>query len=185
MKLRRTISYSNLTYDTLTNRITNSGVQYDVAGNQTRALAEDGVTWLKYEYDAANRLQIIKKDSDNSYLQAFQFGSSNQRLMDMDYGYGYLKIIGNGGAVEYTEFAGNVMSWSKSYVYLGDSVLSTATPNGSGGEITEFNHPDRLGSKLTTNQATGTFSEQNSLPFGTTLASETTPNNNTKKFTSY
>jgi RHS repeat-associated protein len=38
---------------------------------------------------------------------------------------------------------------------------------------------------LTTNQQSGTFSEQNSLPFGTALASETTPNNNTKKFTSY
>jgi RHS repeat-associated protein len=175
----------NLTYDNLSNRITNSGVQYDVAGNQTRALAEDGVTWLKYEYDAANRLQIIKKDSDNSTMQAFQFGSSNQRLMDMDYQYGYLKIIGGGGAVEYTEFAGAVPTWTKSYVRLGGSILSTITPNGSGGETTEFNHPGRLGISLTTNQQSGTFSEQNSLPFGTALASETTPNNNTKKFTSY
>jgi RHS repeat-associated protein len=175
----------NLTYDNLSNRITNSGVQYDVAGNQIRALAEDGVTWLKYEYDAANRLQVIKKDVDNSYLQAFQFGSSNQRLMDYDYLSGVFHIMGNGGAVEYTEYASAVMTWTKSYVYLGDSVLSTATPNGSGGETTEFNHPDRLGTKLTTNQQTGTFSEQNSLPFGTALASETTPNNNTKKFSSY
>jgi RHS Repeat len=108
------ISYST---DKQTNRITTAGYEYDVAGNQTRALAEDGVTWLKYEYDAANRLQVIKKDSDNSTMQAFQFGSSNQRLMDMDYGYGYLKIIG--GAVEYTEFAGTVMTWTKSYVYFG------------------------------------------------------------------
>lgn len=98
---------------------------------------------LKYEYDVANRLQVIKKDSDNSYVQAFQFGSTNQRLMDLDYGYGYLKIIGAGGAVEYTEFAGAVMTWTKSYTYLGDSILSTITPNGSGGETTEFNHPDR------------------------------------------
>ena len=176
----------NLTYDNLTNRITESptSYQYDVAGNQTRGQDADG-NWLKYEYDAANRLQVIKKASDNSYVQSFQFGSSNQRLMDMDYGYGYLKIIGGGGAVEYTEFAGAVPTWTKSYVYLGDSVLSTATPNGNGSETTEFNHPDRLGTKLTTNQQTGTFSEQNSLPFGTALASETSANNNTKKFTSY
>jgi RHS repeat-associated protein len=130
-------------------------------------------------------LQVIKKDSDNSYVQAFQFGSSNQRLMDIDYGYGYLKIIGAGGAVEYTEFTGAVMTWTKSYTYLGDSILSTIAPNGNGGETTEFNHPDRLGTRVLTNQQTGTSSEQASLPFGTALGSETTPNNNTKKFTSY
>ncbi len=82
---------------------------YVVAGNLTRGLDQNGI-WLKYEYDAENRLQVIKKDSDNSYVQAFQFGSTNQRLMDFDYGYGYLKIIGAGGAVEYTEFAGSVMT---------------------------------------------------------------------------
>jgi RHS repeat-associated protein len=174
----------NLTYDNLTNRITNAGVQYDVAGNQTRALAEDGVTWLKYLYDGANRLQIITKD-DGTYQQAFQFGSSNQRLMDYDYISGQFKIIGNGGAIEYNEFTSQVMTWTKSYVYLGERLLSTMTPNGSGGETTEFNHPDRLGTRLTTSQQNGTYSQQTSLPFGTALASETTPNNNTKKFTSY
>jgi hypothetical protein len=61
--------------------------------------------------------------------------------MDMDYQYGYLKIFGNNGAVEYTEFAGAVMTWSKSYFYLGERLLSTATPTGSGGEYTEYNHP--------------------------------------------
>ena len=176
------ISYST---DKQTNRITTAGYEYDVAGNQTRALAEDGVTWLKYEYDAANRLQVIRKDLDSSLMQSFQFGSSNQRLMDYDYLSGVFHIMGNGGAVEYTEFSSQVMTWTKSYVYIGDLVLSTATPNGNGGETTEFNHLDRLGTKLTTNQQIGTFSEQNSLPFGTALGSETSPNNNTKKFTSY
>ncbi len=175
----------NLTYDNLSNRITNSGVQYDVAGNQTRALAEDGSTWLKYEYDAANRLQLIRKDSDNSLLQAFQFGSSNQRLMDMDYGYGYVKIFGNGGAVEYTEFTGAVMTWSNSYTYLGDSMLSTITPNGTTSETTEYNHPDHLGTRLITNQQTGSSVEQATLPFGTALNSESTRINNPKRFTSY
>ncbi len=132
----------NLTYDNLTNRITNSGVTYDVAGNQTRALAEDGVTWLKYEYDAANRLQVIKKDSDNSVLEAFQFGSTNQRLMKTDYALNQTTIYS--GDVEYTEYVTAIMTWTKSYVRLGDSILSTITPNGNGGETTEFNHPSTL-----------------------------------------
>jgi RHS repeat-associated protein len=177
----------NLTYDNLTNRITNSGVNYDAAGNQTRALAEDGVTWLKYEYDAANRLQIIKKDdgSPNGISwQAFQYGSTNQRLMDYDYLNGTFKIFGSGGSIEYTEYASAVMTWTKSYTYLGDSILSTTTPNVSGGETTEFNHPDRLGTRIVTNQTAGTSTEQASLPFGTALGSETS-RAESKRFTSY
>ncbi len=177
----------NLTYDNLTNRITNSGVTYDVAGNQTRALAEDGVTWLKYEYDAANRLQIIKKDDGSANginWQAFQYGSTNQRLMDYDYFSGTFKIFGSGGSIEYTEFTSAVMTWTKSYVHLGDSILSTNTPNGNGGETTEFNHPDRLGTRIVTNQTTGTTTEQASLPFGTALSSETS-RSESKRFTSY
>ena len=40
-------STPNLSYDATTNRITTSGYQYDAAGNQTRAKAADGVTWLR------------------------------------------------------------------------------------------------------------------------------------------
>ncbi len=172
----------NLTYDNSTNRITNSGVTYDVAGNQTRALAEDGVTWLKYEYDAANRLQVIRKDSDNSVLEAFQFGSTNQRLMKTDYALNQTTIYS--GDVEYTEYVSTIMTWTKSYVRLGDSILSTITPNGNGGETTEFNHSDQLGTRLVTNQTTGTYTEQTTLPFGTGLASETS-RAESKRFTSY
>jgi RHS repeat-associated protein len=171
----------NLTYDNLTNRITNSGYQFDVAGNQTRSLAEDGVTWLRYEYDAANRLQVIRKDSDNSVLEAFQFGSTNQRLMKTDYALGQTTIYS--GDVEYTEYVSAIMTWTKSYVRLGDSILSTITKNGNS-ETTEFNHPDRLGTRIVTNQTAGTSTEQASLPFGTALGSETS-RSESKRFTSY
>lgn len=50
----------NLTYNAINNRIPTAGFAYDVAGNQTRAQAENGM-WLNQEYDAANRLQVIKK----------------------------------------------------------------------------------------------------------------------------
>ena len=39
------------------------------------------------------------------------------------------------------------------------SLLSTITPNGAGGEATEYNHPDRLGTRLVTNQQLGTSYE--------------------------
>lgn len=188
----------NLTYNPTSNRINASEYEYDSAGNQTRSLAEDG-TWLKYEYDAANRLRVVKRDNAaQTTLQAFNYGSSNQRLMDLDYGYGLLKIFASIGGTtlnEYTEYAGAVPTWTKSYTYLGDSQLSTITPNGAGGETFEYNHPDRLGTKLTTDPQTGAVSEQTTLPFGKTLAAEsgvvgqmgTTSGTgaSTKKFTSY
>lgn len=59
----------NLAYDNSTNRITTTGFQYDVNGNMIRSLAEDGVTWVKYEYDAANRLNIVRRDSDQVQLE--------------------------------------------------------------------------------------------------------------------
>ncbi len=94
--------------------------------------------------------------------------------------------VSNGGTVlsEYTEYGVNVPTWTKSYVYLGDSMLSTITPNGTGGESTEFNHPDRLGTRTITNQATGSSYEQTTLPFGTALNAESTTSTN-KRFTSY
>lgn len=86
------------------------GFEYDVAGNQTRALAADGVTWVKYEYDAANRLHVVKRASDDVYLQAFQYGSTNARLMDLDYGFVKLKLFASAGGV-------NGALWNQTYSY--------------------------------------------------------------------
>lgn len=118
---------SNLTYNATNNRIKTSGYEYDSAGNQTKAKDQDG-NWIKMKYDAANRLRVVKKASDNAMLQAFQYGSTNARLMDFDYGFGYLKIFAsNGGTVlsEYTEYTGAVPTWTKSYTYLGGWLIFT------------------------------------------------------------
>ncbi len=176
---------ANLTYNATSNRITTAGFEYDVAGNQTRALAEDG-SWLRMEYDSANRLSIVKRD-DGTYLQAFQYSPSNGRLMNYDYISGESILYANLGGTtlsEYHEYTSAVPTWTKSYVYLGDSQLSTITPNGTGGESTEFNHPDRLGTRTITNQATGSSYEQTTLPFGTALNAESTTSTS-KRFTSY
>ena len=58
-------------------------------------------------------------------------------------------------------------------------------PNGSGGEHTEYNHPDRLGTRTITSQAGGTSYEQAHLPFGTALNAESTLATNNNRFTSY
>jgi len=178
----------NLSYDNATNRITTTGYEYDAAGNQTRSLAADGVHWLLYEYDAANRLQAVKQDGTTpTDLQGFFYGSTNAKLMDHDLVNGQLKIFASVGGTtmaEYTEYTSTVPTWTKSYTYFGDTQLATVTPNGSGGEYIEFNHPDRLGTRLITNQAGGTAYEQTHLPFGTALNAESTGSTN-NRFTSY
>jgi len=79
--------------------------------------------------------------------------------------------------------------WSKSYIYLGARLLSTLTPNGSGGQFVQYHHPDRLGTRLVTNAQDTTYFEQRTLPFGTALNESpptgggTGPTN--KRFTSY
>jgi len=178
----------NLSYDNATNRITTTGYEYDAAGNQIRSLAADGVNWLLYEYDAANRLRTVKKDDTNhTSLQAFQYGSTNARVMSLEHLTGQWTIYGSVGGTamaEYTEYTSTVPTWTKSYTYFGDTQLATVTPNGTGGEYVEFNHPDRLGTRLMTNQAGGTSYEQTHLPFGTALNAESTGSTN-NRFTSY
>lgn len=72
----------------------------------------------------------------------------------------------------------------KSSVYLGDRLLSTASAAG-GSEVVEFSHPDRLGTRVVSNQQAGNSSEQATLPFGTALNAESTLTNSNKRFTSY
>jgi RHS repeat-associated protein len=74
--------------------------------------------------------------------------------------------------------------WDKSYIYLGARLLSTLTPNGSGGEAVQYHHPDRLGTRLVTDPVSGTSFEQVTLPFGTPLNAESTGGTN-RRFTSY
>ncbi len=107
--------FANLSYNTTSNRITTAGFEYDVAGNQTRAQAKDG-TWLRMEYDSANRLSVVKRD-DGTPLQTFQYSPSNGRLMNYDYISNEFILYANTGGTtlaEYREFASTVPMWTKS-----------------------------------------------------------------------
>jgi RHS repeat-associated protein len=174
-------------YDQATNRVANEGWWYDAAGNQTRTWS-NGV-WQKYQYDAANRLVKVKNDSDVT-IANYTYGDSNERLIGEEFPQGTSErtyYVGEGGTTiaEYTENgAATNPVWSRSYVYLGNRLLSTLTPNG-GGEAVEYHHPDRLGTRIITNPATGSWSEQVTLPFGTALGAESSGNPSKRRFTSY
>ena len=181
--------HANLTYEETNNRITTAGFEYDAAGNQVRALIPGGTGSQRYQYDAANRLVNVKADA-GAVIATHIYGDDNQRLIAEEFAQGtstrtYHVAEGLSVIAEYVESGGSTTpAWSKSYVYLGNRLLSTLTPNGSGGEAIEYHHPDRLGTRLVTNPSTGGSFEQVALPFGTALNSESTGATN-RRFTSY
>lgn len=174
--------HANLSYDTATNRITTAGFAYDAAGNQTRALTSSGVS-QRFQYDAANRLIKVKADDNVTVLATYTYGDTNERLIAEEGG--IRTYYACGGTAEYTESGSSVDPlWSKTYIYLGARLLSTLTPNGSGGEFVQYHHPDRLGTRLVSNAQDATYFEQVSLPFGTALSAEST-GSTSRRFTSY
>lgn len=141
-------------------------------------------------YDAANRLKQVINDADGQVWQKFNYGSSNQRLTLEDVTSNQITFYAWAGSSTLAEYTttdwnnpSNGLSWAKSYVYLGSNLLSTVTPSGQG-EFIEYNHPDRLGTRLISNPHDGTSFEQATLPFGNVLASEATGTIN-RTFTSY
>jgi RHS repeat-associated protein len=176
-----------LAYETATNRITTAGFAYDAAGNQVRALIPGGSGSQRFRYDAANRLAQVRTDDNNTIIASYTYGEDNQRLMTEEAGLRtYYVAEGLSVIAEYVEIGSSVSpSWSRSYVYLDARLLSTLTPNGAGGESVEYDHPDRLGTRITTNPANGTWSEQVTLPFGTALGAESTGTPTNRRFTSY
>ena len=130
----------------------------------------------------------VKADNNVTVLASYTYGDSNERLITDESGYLTYYATNGGGTViaEYsvTPALPTTPKWSKSYVYLGGRLLSTLTPNGSGGEAVDYHHPDRLGTRLVTDPVAGTSFEQVTLPFGTELNAESTGATN-RRFTSY
>src|SRR6185369_12991650 len=125
--------YNSLSYDATSNRITAIGFEYDTAGNQVRALKGTGAQ--RFQYDAANRLVRVKTDDNATVIASYTYSSDNQRLIAEEAGERRYYFTDRGGVV--AEFAESTSSstpaWSTSYVYLGGRLLSSLTPNGSGG----------------------------------------------------
>ncbi len=175
------LSYVNGSNQTLNNRITTAGYEYDPAGNQTRGLTDSGA-WQRYKYDSAGRLAQVLSDASVP-LETYSYGGTNQRLMTTFssgpatyYAWEGDQVIG-----EFSAAGASGLSWNKNYVYLSGRLLTTITPSS-----TQYHHPDRLGTRLITDATTGAVTtEQANLPFGTPLAVESSGTNSNRRFTSY
>ena len=179
---------ASVSYDQSTNRISTAGWEYDAAGNQTRAQRADG-SWQRYVYDAAGRLVKVQNDSSVTQI-VHTYGASNHRFIEQvgdetSNQRTYYAWAGDSVIAEYEETpsAATTPEWLKSYVYLGGRLLATIAPNGAS-ERVEYQHPDRLGTRLVTNNQDTTSFEQVSLPFGTALDAESSGTTK-RRFTSY
>lgn len=177
---------SGMGFDAVTNRNNSSGFAYDAAGNQVRALISGSSASQRFQYDAANRLVRVKADDNQTVLATYTFGDSNERIIAEEGAYRTYYASEDGTTIaEYAESGGSTNPvWSKSYVYLGERLLSTLMPNGAGGEAVQYQHPDRLGTRLVTDPANGSSFEQVALPFGTALNAESSGATN-RRFTTY
>jgi RHS repeat-associated protein len=173
----------NLTFDSTTNRISTSGFEYDAAGNQTKIVRADGST-QQLQYDAAGRLSNVK-DAYNNLLVTNTYGVGNERLISQEGSLRtYYSWSGGASIVEYVESDPSTQpTWTKSYIYLGNRLLATIEPSGAS-EFVSYQHPDRLGARLITNNQNGSVIEQVHLPYGNALDAESTGATK-KRFTSY
>ena len=170
-------------YAVATNRITTAGHEYDNAGNMTRGKAPDG-SLQRFEYDEAGRIKIIKTDA-GAAIETNTYATSRERLKkEAGTTRTYYAWGGSSVLAEHVETGSETtMKWSKSYVYAGSRLLSTATKNGSTEKL-EYHHPDRLGTKMVSDPVAANNSEQATLPFGTEITAETQATTN-QRFTSY
>jgi RHS repeat-associated protein len=172
-------------YDTKTNRITTGGFSYDASGNLTR----DG-TKKRYYYDAAGRL-IKTSGNRKGVVEVNIFGVGRQRLIRE---FGIEDLSGNiknfysktcyawSGDAVIAEYAGPAGSLKKSYFYLGNRLYATFSKNGST-EMVQYYHPDRLGTRLITDEEGTIIKEQVTFSFGTVPDTVSTSDN--RLFTSY
>lgn len=171
-------------YTAASNRISDTGWEYDLSGILIRGKNRSGV-WQRFEYDAAGRLVKIKDDSNNM-LETYTYGASRNRLKkETSTRKTYYAWGGNSPLVEYTEAtASSTPAYSKSYIYADSRLVSCATKASATSETWNYYHPDRLGTRLISNPDTVSSSMQSTLPFGTGLNAESTGYSN-QVFTSY
>ncbi|PYP90852.1 MAG: hypothetical protein DMG65_10115 [Candidatus Angelobacter sp. Gp1-AA117] len=141
---RTDIGQAQLTVDPATNRITNTGFNYDAAGN----LTADGTH--TYSYDALNRMKQV----DSGAVTSTYFGPLRIKKVASSTTTVYV-YSGTRPIVEYVNG-----SPSKEYIYSGSQVLAEITS----GSVT-YHHPDHLSNRADTDAA-GNVTRRGHAPFG-------------------
>ena len=137
-----------------------------------RQPAAGGSGWRR---DAAGRL-IRVRDDGGAELARYVYDATEERLISQE-GEVQTYYAWSGSAVvaEYVEVSRATQPvWAKQYVYLDGRLLATIQPSASRGERVEYAHPDRLRTRLVTNNEDEGYYEQVTMPYGVALDVEST-----------
>lgn len=159
-----TIGQPNFTIDPATNRITNSGYQYDNAGNMTH----DATT--AYTYDGANRLVTVNTGTATAAYSYF----GSLRIKKVAGGTTTVYIYS--GSKPIAEYVGGQLS--KEYVYRGSQLLATVA-----GTAVTYHHPDHLSNRAETDSSGNVTRRFGHFPYGETWYE--TPGSDKWKFAGY
>jgi RHS repeat-associated protein len=171
MYLSRSLPARAFSFDSLFsyNHVTNSGFQYDAAGNMTHDASHS------YIYDAENRITAV----DGGATATYSYNGEGQRSRKMVAGVATDYVYNLGGLV--MAEVGSGSTWQREYVYLGRQLVAEYE-NGT----TYFVHGDHLGStRLLTGYPTASVVEcDDYYPFGESIGCGAT-GTTTHKFTGY
>jgi RHS repeat-associated protein len=158
------IGQPQFTVDQNTNRITNTGYTYDLAGNMTHDAN------IAYGYDGANRM--ISANNGSTLATYIYFGPF--RIKKVVSSTATISIYsGNRPIAEYTNG-----SLSKEYIYSGLSLLATISAG-----VATYHHPDHLSNRAETDSSGNPARSYGHFPFGETWYETGTPD--PWKFTVY
>src|SRR6266403_1726835 len=164
---------NSVTINALTNRITDTGYAYDLAGNMTN----DGSNTLTY--DAENR---VTNSANGGSAGAYVFDGNSLRVQKTVSGATTIYIFSGSKAIAEYASGAAPSSPSKEYLYAGSQLLATLTgPPASA--TANYHIADHLSPRVTTDSTGTVVGQQAHFPFGEDwYASSST----TKfKFTSY
>lgn len=156
-----------LTINPSTNRITDTGFSYDLAGNMT----QDGLN--TYSHDAENRIKTVNGTAatysyDGAGLRAKKVAGAQSTV----YIFSGTKVI-----AEYVNGAA-VNAPTREYIYAGSQLLATIE-----GGATKYHHPDHLSTRVITDGGGSVVAQRGHFPFGEVWYETGTPDK--WKFTSY
>jgi RHS repeat-associated protein len=164
-------------YDPKTNHAV--GAAYDEAGNQQQ-FQPDGPD-LRAWYDQAGRMVKVTNRVGSKSLESIGYGPDGHKLFSqVGAETTYYFWDGNDVVATYKQSSGDTnWKWAKSAIFIGGRRLATILPG-----TVLYHHPDRIGTRLITNDKDNTTIYQETLPFGTVIAGNS-PDPVNPIFTSY
>lgn len=159
--------------------------QYDAAGRVVKVLDQNGNLVESYAYYGATNERLSTQYGDHSIQSRFYVWSNSTVIgeyEDAATNGPFVIDSGDNSGIEMEDegiqielYENSNLRWTKSYIYVGWRLLATITPDPLGGkEVVYYHHPDRLSTRLVTNNADNSVIAHETFPFGVEMPGSST-----------